>query len=264
MAICSHVKHHINILVLLPCVLLSFNFFLHHKNHNVKNKPFSSLKLGLSNNIERTEGGGEWKDWDSDAYMLDDYVFDEGDDTSLFPKLSPDILSLSQSSIDSTIHLIERNGIDNGILNKTSVVYERKEEDWIGWSEEPPYFDDEDIEEATIIEFETDRGKSKPKFDYGIGKDTTDLWTKRSDIMDVKSPIVDPVIPSSKISTSDEVANRSDGGNVDKSYFEMKLFYMEKKIDLLTDKIKENRSINDVRIVLYIIIGLLGYIYGKQ
>lgn len=90
---------------------------------------------------------------------------------------------------------------------EADAVYKRDEKDWIGWSEEPPYFDDDDIEEETILEFNKSE-TVKTKFGYGgeRGVDTrsTDIWTKRNILEDT------PPSPSSQKAASEPVVAAAD------------------------------------------------------
>jgi hypothetical protein len=90
--------------------------------------------------------------------------------------------------------------------------YRKDPKDWIGWSEEPPYFDDEDIEEDTIFEFDA-VNSAKTKFGYGgergVQAQTTDIWTKRVVVVDSPSPARDSQKEEARI-PSTELRNDAD------------------------------------------------------
>ena len=139
---------------------------------------------------ERSSLQGEWSDWDNEAYLEEEYVDDDDDDDSSESTLNSsttarEILSYQTNTLLQTV----MTNVDKK-LSTTSIgeieadaVYKRDDKDWIGWSEEPPYFDDDDIEEETILEFDK-ADAAKTKFGYGgergVYTQSTDLWTKRN------------------------------------------------------------------------------------
>eukprot|EP01036_Dinobryon_divergens_P024748 gene24748-33222_t len=168
---------------------------------------------------ERRTPQGEWSDWDNEAYLEEEYVDDDDDDnegpTPNSSTISREILSYQTSNLLKNVVTNVDKKLSTVLLEQkeADAVYKRDDKDWIGWSEEPPYFDDDDIEEETILEFDKSE-TAKTKFGYGgeRGVDTrsTDLWTKRNIVDDTLPPSSpDPVNPVIKKSEQPESSSPS-------------------------------------------------------
>lgn len=124
--------------------------------------------------------------------MVDDYELDE-DDVPLIPFISKELLMVGASEVvDNLLNEVDeeltRSNMDKNPRKEkeqeeeggNKSVYVRNDADWIGWSEEPPYFDEEDIEEDTIKEFTSNVVNSKFKYggEKGIPSQSTNFWVK--------------------------------------------------------------------------------------
>ena len=177
---------------------------------------------------------------------------------------------------------------------KKASVYKMDPKEWIGWSEEPPYFDDDDIEDDTVLEFDK-ANVAKTKFNYGgergVDAQTTDLWTKRNILLDdpPATPVAIPIttttaIPAAVATVSTEEKSSVNFGTVNEKLplvdsqssllllIEMnrKFESVERRLDTLAATIcssslaSSNNSLPSPTnsVALYVLVFIVGYALG--
>lgn len=111
------------------------------------------LQLSSKSDDAKQVGRGEWEDWDKEASLDDEFrVYDDDDDEGNATKLHSFLsqvsalqannASLAQSSPFSTVP-VNQQDLNTDVLRRPvgdSVS-------WDGWREEPPYFDEHDVQD---------------------------------------------------------------------------------------------------------------------
>ncbi|KAJ1409657.1 hypothetical protein B484DRAFT_423311 [Ochromonadaceae sp. CCMP2298] len=173
---------------------------------------------------ERTSGTGEWADWENDAHVDDPWDPDE----ALDPSFGDSMFSMMKASMgvarggvaDLLERVEEQNGgwgnrtttqtqastmvdvdveeVGVGVRGKEQTVMWTREadsQDWSGWSEEAPYFDESDVQDdegnwgrandESVPKLATD-GKFQPYSSYGgekgVSSQSSDLWASRAEL----------------------------------------------------------------------------------
>lgn len=125
----------------------------------------------------RADGNGEWEDWLGNESFIGedtDYGSEDDDDISHNQDINPINSSASTSNTAKTFSEWKSNsgeatsdGWDNLLKTPGGGGGKSASENWSGWSEEAPYFDDNDI-----LDEEPERGPPMPK----LG--SSDLWSR--------------------------------------------------------------------------------------
>ena len=90
-------------------------------------------------------GQGEWAEWDNEAYIDEVYEGDDHEEDDEGATIIPqDLLTIDDKSINSFLIAFKAAPIIDKTDKLNIPVVVRQEQNWEGWSEEPPYFDEDD------------------------------------------------------------------------------------------------------------------------
>lgn len=151
----------------------------------------------------RTDGNGEWADWEGTSYMEDEiFDDDDGDDEvkdvdavrsgsflAEFQKLNTAysktqsvdkgagavVTDLFKSTSADASAMKENNSGDNIARRSSS----KNADEWLGWSEEPPYFDEDDVQDDEGNWGRADESKTKATMTVNRpAQGTSSLWER--------------------------------------------------------------------------------------
>ena len=167
-------------------------------------------------------GKGEWADWDSDSYVEEPYEADEEEtedeeDAVVLSKGFDAIIGAKLSPSDSG----QWSPLSTG--NKGESQGMSAADNWPGWSEEAPYFDEDDTQDD---EGNWGRAEGADRPGYGAVSGSSDLWTRQTPAEEPSYPKVPEavtataVVPSASTSTSQSIphlqkADTTDGSRSD-------------------------------------------------
>ena len=152
-------------------------------------------------------GKGEWADWDSDSFVEEPYEADEEEtedeeDAVVLSKGFDSIIAAKLSPSDSG----QWSPLSTG--NKGESQGMSAADNWPGWSEEAPYFDEDDTQDD---EGNWGRAEGADRPGYGAVSGSSDLWTRQTPAEESSSPKVpevgtaSPVEPSVSTPTSQSI-----------------------------------------------------------
>jgi hypothetical protein len=242
----------------------------------VVSKLFGSINNNInalsSNSANKTGGeeeipksSGEWSDWDNDSYMEDEYTYDP--DAS-FPSMA--LLQAGSGQAVSNLlgnlnENIDKLSADKEKTEEPKGVYVRNENDWVGWNEDPPYFDDDDIIEKKTIDYGGEKG---------VKSSTTDLFAKPNIVGNapVPTPSVAYSTPVESSSGSDKasssipagagaLASSSSFGDSTTNF--LLLLEINRRFDNLEKKIG-SMSVNNKSPVENILLPILGFLFFSE
>jgi hypothetical protein len=116
-----------------------------------------------------TGSKGEWADWDTESYVEEPYEEDKEDKEVTFQGVEA---AISENPVSSG----QWSPLATGNKKEGESQGMSASDNWAGWSEEPPYFDEDDVEDD---EGNWGRaGEDKPGF--GAVSGSSDLWTRQT------------------------------------------------------------------------------------
>ena len=193
-----------------------------------------------------TGSQGEWSDWENDAHVDDEYTDDDDDGSSYS---GSGLLEMLKSATDSSFQINSRlqiplpTVISSDIVLATASVNStispiRGADYWEGWSEEPPYFDEYDVQDD-----EGNWGRSDETIAGGLISpalgDSSDLWTRATPsddtirVIGVTAPIVSS---SASIQSANQPIHPSDVTDI-LSYLQKLEARIDARLDLITSSI---------------------------
>ena len=160
--------------------LRSFKFQTLHSQHHVRILRSAHILEARSKDDENfipppppPTGRGEWADWDSDSYVEEPYegeVAEEAEvdeETNVLSK-GFDSFIAEKSGQWSPLSSGSKKGENQGMSAS---------DNWPGWSEEAPYFDEDDTQDD---EGNWGRSEGADKPGFGAVSGSSDLWTRQT------------------------------------------------------------------------------------
>ena len=224
------------------CLALKNHLFLGLKQPlHSSTQRYCSLNKLYSQPTRNGGGSGEWSDWENDSYVEEDFENDEKDDSTFFP--SATLMSMTTGTLPS----LSKSAKTSLSIPPASVKVDvAKKEDWSNWSEECPYFDDDDSkdDEGNWDRNDSDDANVPEKPSY-----TSDLWA-RYPHSDTQATNSSPSPPPASSSPPDQTFNslriKGDGDIVTtnsdlvrSSLTELQLVVVLNKIDERFNKLEQ-------------------------
>lgn len=149
-----------------------------------------------------TGSKGEWADWDTESYVEEPYEEEKEDNEVTFQKVEA---AISENPVSSG----QWSPLVTGNKKEGEPQGMSASDNWAGWSEEPPYFDEDDVEDD---EGNWGRaGADKPGF--GAVSGSSDLWTRQTpSVPSVPTPTVQTHSVQIPSTPTESVAAVSTGG----------------------------------------------------
>ena len=178
------------------------------------NAKFKSTNKADDNDIRPPPpptGNGEWADWDTDGYIEEPYEGEDGDgDDDKVPSFAEfgALIAKSTSIVDDDDKRIpsyeeELQLRKDAAAAKLTIVPSSSgqwsplssgkkgepmgmsaSDNWAGWSEDAPYFDEDDSQDD---EGNWGRSEGSDKPGYGAVSGSSDLWTRQTPVVEVPS-----------------------------------------------------------------------------
>ena len=142
-------------------------------------------------------GRGEWSDWDSDAYLEEE--FDPNDDDDDGVPFFPSSLFAASAAMNELAPTKPSTLISKGDKASTS-VYRMADQEL--WSEEAPYFDEADVQDDEGNWGRAEAGKEEAS----IGSGKSSAWMTRAEYASFADSTPNTVMASSILSTPTNVA----------------------------------------------------------
>jgi hypothetical protein len=189
---------------------------------------------------------GEWSDWDTESYVEEPYEEDKGEE----------VKEVTFKGVEAAV---SENPISSGQWSPL-VTGNKKEgepqgmsasDNWAGWSEEPPYFDEDDVEDD---EGNWGRaGEDKPGF--GAVSGSSDLWTRQTpsvpsvQVPPVQTPAVQiPSTPTESVAAVSTSAAVQQSGIVNTGADTLTIVLeMNRQFTALDTKTTLSQSINEIK-----------------
>jgi len=227
-------------------------------------------------------GSGEWADWDSDSFVGDGDAFEPEQDVDVdvsAPAVAVEDAEKNKNKdeevkADTTEEksfgqwsgsAAGRWGEGDSFKNDGKSPSEQ----WEGWSEEPPYFDDDDILEDTNVEFASTSFSSRL---VGKNSQSSDLWTRQTPDWfgttnaqesfkteaTVASSFVPPPITTAVASAAVAVTDPSAVAASSQLPASINELHGSSRLDMMETKIEKLRQdLSDTRQVLALCIGIV-------
>ena len=154
----SNIPHLLVLMAYLPNLysfrsIKSFNNIkLHQTQLNDNNNENNDLPNILNKYIKPSidtdfpappAGQGEWAEWDNEAYI--DEIYDGDDEEDEEAVIIPQDLAITADKCTISLMISPETASVIDKADKLNIpIVEKSEQNWEGWSEEPPYFDEDD------------------------------------------------------------------------------------------------------------------------
>ena len=131
---------------------LNNNNYNNNNTENLNNNPTiiinsdKYIKQPIKSDFPAPSAGhGEWAEWDNEAYIDEVYEGDDDEEDDEGATIIPqDLTTIDDKSINSFLIAFKAAPIIDKTDKLNIPVVVKQEQNWEGWSEEPPYFDEDD------------------------------------------------------------------------------------------------------------------------
>mmetsp|Transcript_10400 Transcript_10400/g.10026 ORF Transcript_10400/g.10026 Transcript_10400/m.10026 type:complete len:297 (-) Transcript_10400:64-954(-) len=119
---------------------------------------------------------GEWSDWDTESYVEEPYEEDKEETLQGAEDKEVTLQGAEAAISENPISSGQWSPLNTGNKKEGEPQGMSASDNWAGWSEEPPYFDEDDVEDD-----EGNWGRaSEDKPGFGAVSGSSDLWTRQT------------------------------------------------------------------------------------